>query len=391
MRRIDALVDDPRRLSVVAGDLLASAEDPELQALVREAADVAGVPMAAVSLVLERTQLFRAQVGLPADLAAILATDRDASFCQFAVRDRAPFTVTDARYDARVPTELVEQYGIAAYHGAPIFVRDQPLGTLCVIDVEARDFDPRQQTAIAAIATRVSARLEVLAASRSRDALGRTGLRPAFASMRNLLMPLESNLAMAQVAVAEARVAFRLLAHVAAHGQVPAVASLTGAVHALDDLEPSLADAATSAAELREVVLALQAAVISSLAPTAIGAIVTAADALAQHETKLTGGVRRHEGATDPQVSAATTIVVSLVAAALGELSRAISGRAGSGGVDLVVRVADGEVELRITAPDLAPEPETEVAARLRELAWTEPGVTIAALAGGVAITLLTA
>jgi hypothetical protein len=59
------------------------------------------MPMAIVSLVLSRIQLFRAQHGLPAELAACGSTSRDASFCQLVVKDGARLEVEDAATDAR--------------------------------------------------------------------------------------------------------------------------------------------------------------------------------------------------------------------------------------------------------------------------------------------------
>lgn len=138
--------------------------DPDsiLDACIEEAARLSGAPIALVSLVMRHVQLFRAHRGLPPELALSCATSRRSSFCQFAVRDERPFLVEDAVGDPRVPKELVERYGIQAYAGVPVRVDGQVLGTLCVIDVQPRRFEPALVEALAALGARVGARLAEL-------------------------------------------------------------------------------------------------------------------------------------------------------------------------------------------------------------------------------------
>lgn len=135
--------------------------DPDsiLDACIEEAARLSGAPIALVSLVMRHVQVFRAHRGLPPELALSCATSRRSSFCQFAVRDELPFLVEDAASDPRVPQELVERYGIRAYAGVPVRVDGQVLGTLCVIDVQPRRFEPAVVEALSALGARVGARL----------------------------------------------------------------------------------------------------------------------------------------------------------------------------------------------------------------------------------------
>lgn len=156
--RIDALGPD-RALSNIGTQVLADDEDPVLQRIVQSAAMAVGTPIALVSLVLDNIQLFRAQVGLPEDLARVAATARDISFCQFVVRDDALFEVRDAQDDHRVPQSLVESHGIRAYLGAPIHLGEQPLGSLCVIDTRPRSFTESERAHLKALADEVDARI----------------------------------------------------------------------------------------------------------------------------------------------------------------------------------------------------------------------------------------
>lgn len=157
-----AELDDPRRLNELDGAVLDKAPDEVLNASVREAAERAGAPIALVSIVMRRIQLFRAWYGLPPDLAVSRATSRCDSFCQFVVRTERPFVVSEASADPRVPQELVGRYGIQAYAGVPLRRGDHVLGSLCVIDVKPRSFDPGLIDALTDIAERVVQRLEEL-------------------------------------------------------------------------------------------------------------------------------------------------------------------------------------------------------------------------------------
>lgn len=159
-----AHLDDPARLKAFTPQLFSPTDDPILDDIVRSAARDAEAPIALVSMVMEKVQFFRAHTGLPADLAVARATDRCDSFCQFVVATEAPFQVTDAASDVRVPKKLVAQYGVAAYLGVPIWYAEQVVGSLCVIDIKPRQFTPGLQQALVRYAARASARLAELAA-----------------------------------------------------------------------------------------------------------------------------------------------------------------------------------------------------------------------------------
>ncbi len=80
---VDALAESANRHLEFPTELLVGIDDAELNALVGRAADDLDMPMALATLVLERVQFFRSHTGLPDDLAASRATERDVSFCQF--------------------------------------------------------------------------------------------------------------------------------------------------------------------------------------------------------------------------------------------------------------------------------------------------------------------
>ncbi|HYO66563.1 MAG TPA: GAF domain-containing protein [Archangium sp.] len=158
-----SVLDNAERLSSFDAPLLDVTPDPELQALVSEATALTGFPIGLVSLVVRKIQFFRAQVGLPPDLSAMLATDRCTSFCQFVVARDAGLEIEDATREPGLPTDLVERYGIRAYVGFPLKVMGQTVGSFCVIDGKPARLGAEVLTKLEELARRASARLEELA------------------------------------------------------------------------------------------------------------------------------------------------------------------------------------------------------------------------------------
>lgn len=133
--------------------------DPELDAIVAEAAATFGVPTALVSLIDRERQWFPARVGMPAP-----ETPRSISFCGHAIHQAAPFVVPDATADERFagnPLVLAED-GIRFYAGAPLTTPDgYRIGTLCLIDRVAHPpLTAAQEARLIELAARVMAVLE---------------------------------------------------------------------------------------------------------------------------------------------------------------------------------------------------------------------------------------
>ena len=155
-----AELDDPIRLAAFKSSILQLDGDGVLEECVRDAAARAQAPIALVTFVMSKIQLFRAAVGLPPELDATRGTNRCDSFCQFVVKTDGPFIVTDARNDERVPKAMVDLYGIGAYLGVPIHTGGQVLGSLCVADGVQRNWQPGLVNELSLLARRVSGRLE---------------------------------------------------------------------------------------------------------------------------------------------------------------------------------------------------------------------------------------
>ncbi len=131
--------------------LLDTRPEAAYDAIVAMACEVAGVPIALVSLVDTDRQWFKARVGLEA-----AETPRDVAFCSHAIATpAAPFVVENASEDPRFCGNplVVGDPAIRFYAGFPI-VDDagHGLGTLCVIDREPRRLSVDQMTRLRSLA-----------------------------------------------------------------------------------------------------------------------------------------------------------------------------------------------------------------------------------------------
>ncbi len=391
MQRIDVLGQESGdRLAVATGGVLDAELDPVLQDVVREVSEALHTPLALVSLVLERTQFFRAHVGLPPDLEVARSTDRDASFCQFVVRDGRRFEVRDALSDERVPQELVERYGIRAYIGEPVGVGTSVLGALCAIDVKERTFTDAERSRLAALAERASHRLGELARlerATDRELVARA-VRPAFGEMRNALAPLYANISAARAAAADLGPLVRITAHLAktVGAEVPALSGLSQALTAFDDLRTIVGDLDGSARRLAALVGALEGLLLPSAQEPTVAEVLDLASALAHHQTKLVGGVAWGPVAPVLRVRAPRLSAVAAVAAALTTLAGSVRGA--SAALAGQASVEGGEVVIDLRAPSVVPAALVRCVGELAAMLEHDPFVSVEALADGMRLRL---
>ena len=134
---------DPARLALLRRTgLLDSATEEAFDRLTRLASKVLRVPVVLVSLVDEKRQFFKSQIGLPDPWASRRETPLSHSFCKHVVDSKEPLIVADARTHPLVRDNLaVAEIGVTAYAGIPLTTPDgHTLGAFCAIDSEAREW-----------------------------------------------------------------------------------------------------------------------------------------------------------------------------------------------------------------------------------------------------------
>ncbi|MCU1691242.1 MAG: multi-sensor hybrid histidine kinase, partial [Frankiales bacterium] len=152
--------DEAARLDVLRSfQVMDTPREQRYDAIVRLASQVTDMPVAGISLVDDQRQWFKAATGTD-----LLGTSRDVAFCAHALLQPDDLLVVpDALLDDRFATNplVTGPPGLRAYAGAPLVGSDaQPLGTLCVLDVEPRVLGDRQLEALRTLSQQVVAQLE---------------------------------------------------------------------------------------------------------------------------------------------------------------------------------------------------------------------------------------
>jgi PAS domain S-box-containing protein len=113
-----------------------------------------GVPVGLVSLVSTEGQVLPGAEGLPAPWQQARCTGLSHSFCQYVVAHDAPLVVRDARQDPVLADNLaIDDLGVIAYAGFPLHDPDGvPVGSLCAIDTQPRDWTRRELDVLADLA-----------------------------------------------------------------------------------------------------------------------------------------------------------------------------------------------------------------------------------------------
>jgi diguanylate cyclase (GGDEF)-like protein len=137
--------------------------DTACEAAFDDIADMArrliGTPIALVSLIDSERQWFKARQGLD-----LTEGPRDSSFCAHAILDTCPLVVNDATMDPRFADNplVTGDPHIRFYAGAPLInPQGFALGTLCIIDTEARVLSPEAEETLRGLARTVGTTLEL--------------------------------------------------------------------------------------------------------------------------------------------------------------------------------------------------------------------------------------
>ena len=139
--------------------ILGSGSEQAYDDITQLASFICGTPIAIVSLIDRNRQWFKAKVGL-----AVPETPREQAFCAYTIHTSKILEVEDATKDARFADNplVMGEPNIRFYAGAPLVSPEgYALGSLCVIDRQARKLSKEQKDSLEALARLVMNNLEL--------------------------------------------------------------------------------------------------------------------------------------------------------------------------------------------------------------------------------------
>ena len=151
--------NEPQRLEALKRYRILDTEpEARFDEVVHAAAEQFDVPIALFSLVDEDRQWFKSSHGF-----AYAETERTGAFCAHTVAIDAPLVIEDARTHLLFADSLLVKAPphIVFYAGVPVRASGgEPLGALCLLDTEPRNFEIADLSALISMARRIESALE---------------------------------------------------------------------------------------------------------------------------------------------------------------------------------------------------------------------------------------
>jgi PAS domain S-box-containing protein len=157
--RASSVPESPRAAALRAYAIVDTPREAAFDELVELAAEICDVPIAVVNLVGDDRQFFKAEIGL-----GVRETPLETSFCVKALLEDEFLLVPDATDDPRFDgNPLVTGEPHLRFYAGALLRTDAgiAIGTLCVLDYQARTLSTLQQKALRVLASQVMAQLEL--------------------------------------------------------------------------------------------------------------------------------------------------------------------------------------------------------------------------------------
>ena len=187
--------NEPQRMEAVKRyDILDTPPDGSFDRITALAARRFKVPISIISIVDHDRIWFKSHHGVP-----VAQIDRDPGLCASAILSPEPHILTDAKADPRsLANPLVAgDFGLRFYAGVPLQTSDgYSLGTLCIIDKEARPIDQRQIDDLKDLASVVMDQMELRLSARQAVSKAEIMAREIDHRVMNSLQFISSLLAM---------------------------------------------------------------------------------------------------------------------------------------------------------------------------------------------------
>lgn len=151
--------ESERSAALQSYEVLDTAREEDFDDIARVASEICSAPIAVVNLVDTTRQFFKAEVGL-----GVRSTPLETAFCRHALLLEDTMIVPDATKDPRFECNplVAEAPHIRAYAGALLKTPEGlPIGTVCVLDYETRDFSDQQIKMLQFLAKQTMAQLEL--------------------------------------------------------------------------------------------------------------------------------------------------------------------------------------------------------------------------------------
>lgn len=172
--RVSRAVERPRsapeRLAAVrASGLLDTPAEESFDGLTSLAARMLKVPACFISIVDEKRDFYKSQIGLPADIARGL---KGRTLCHYTLERQEALIISDTQASKlwrAVPT--VRELGVRAYIGVPLILNGQNIGSFCAIDMVPRPWNDGELEMLRQLSISATREIALRAAMKASEAM----------------------------------------------------------------------------------------------------------------------------------------------------------------------------------------------------------------------------